>query len=781
MNSQACSIGEKLRQACTTFLVTWGISWGFTFAAAALEEVVVTAQKREQTITDVGLTMTAISGDVLSEKKISTLEDFGHEIQGLYFSRSSTNTPILTLRGVGFNESSLGVYPAASLYLDEAPLPFPAMAAHSAYDLERVEVLKGPQGTMFGQNSTAGAINFIAAKPTDTLAYGGDISYGRFDRKEFNAFVSGPLGEKMGARLSVASVDADEWQKSNTRNDKLGEESYIAGRLLVSFAPTETAQFSLNVNGWIDQSDPQAQQLAGIRPNEPPFVKTEIRNASLSPQKPRVSDWSPSIRSKGDRDFFQVILRGDIDLNESLTLTSLTSYSQFNQVQVSDGDGLPAVAWDLEKNDGELESFFTELRLANSADASLRWLIGINYEKSSSFEDQILRYGDNSNSNPNTLFINASGVTLDQDIENYAIFANSELDFASSFTFKAGIRYTDSSVKAETCSYSPGDGAVANLFNILGAILGAVPFNPIGPADCYTLNENLVPGELFEESLDEDNISWRVGLDYRLNDNVLFYGNVSEGYKTGSFPALAAATFEQLQPVVQESVLAFEPGVKASFADGIVQLNAAGFYYKYDDKQVRAKILDQVFGILDTLINVPKSNVFGAEVDLTVRATEGLTLSGGATYLNSEIDKYSGVNIVGLMDNFKGDDLPFAPEFAYAINADYRMPLGAGGSVFIGVGVNGQTKSSALPGGERVSFPDTPLNKSLSEHPYEIDGYTLVHARVGYEWVNGWKIMVWGKNITDEYYWTNVMATADTTGRLTGIPATYGITLSFSK
>src|SRR5690606_34330373 len=129
--------------------------------------------------------------------------DFANQVPGLVYSPSTTNTPIFTLRGVGFNESSLGVYPATSLYLDEAPLPFPVMASHTGFDLERVEVLKGPQGTLFGQNSTGGAINFIAAKPTEDFQAGGDLSYGRFDRVEMNGFVSGALTDSLNGRLAV--------------------------------------------------------------------------------------------------------------------------------------------------------------------------------------------------------------------------------------------------------------------------------------------------------------------------------------------------------------------------------------------------------------------------------------------------------------------------------------------------------------------------------------------------------------------------------------------------
>jgi len=212
------------------------------------------------------MSISAVSGQRLAEQKLTSLEEITSIVPGLVFATSQQNTPILTLRGVGFNESSLGVYPATSLYVDEIPLPFPVMAAHSAYDLERVEVLKGPQGVLFGQNSTGGAINFIAAKPTQELSYGGNFSYGRFNKIETNAFVSGGLTESTSARLSIQAVNADEWQKSVTRGDENGEESYAAARLQLRFEPTDTAEINLNINGWRDKSDPQAMQLIAVTP-----------------------------------------------------------------------------------------------------------------------------------------------------------------------------------------------------------------------------------------------------------------------------------------------------------------------------------------------------------------------------------------------------------------------------------------------------------------------------------------------------------------------------------
>jgi hypothetical protein len=168
-----------------------------------LEEIVVTAQKRAQNINAVGLTITAISGDTFKNQQINSPADLANAIPGLSYTNSSQGTPVYTLRGIGFYEASLAAYPAVAVYLDEVPLPFPALEKHSAFDLQRVEVLKGPQGTLFGQNSTGGAINYISAKPTNDLVAGVDLGYGNYDTTIDEGFISGPLNDVLSARLAL--------------------------------------------------------------------------------------------------------------------------------------------------------------------------------------------------------------------------------------------------------------------------------------------------------------------------------------------------------------------------------------------------------------------------------------------------------------------------------------------------------------------------------------------------------------------------------------------------
>jgi outer membrane receptor protein involved in Fe transport len=747
-----------------------------------LEEIVVTANKREEKIEKVGLTITAISAQTIQEHHITSLQDVAAAVPGLSFSPTTTNTPIYTLRGIGYNGNSLGAYPAVSVYMDQAPLPFPVMTSHSAFDLQQIEVLKGPQGTLFGENSTGGAINYIAAKPTTHFEAGGDLSYGNYNSAQVNAYVSGPISDTLSARVAINTMNQDGWQQSYTRKDTNGELSYQAGRLIANWTPNNVVDFSLNLNGWIDKSQPQALQFVAMTPAEPATTQPQQMTFPFPPLNPRAADWSTGAsRPRSDRDFYQAALRADVKLPDNIQLTSLTTYDHFSQKQVADVDGTSLAIEDLLKDDGYIHTFSQELRLAGTGNA-FRWVIGGNYETSTTFENEITNYLDDSEVNAGNLFINQSGNTVLQKMRNVAGFVNGEYDISPQFTVRGGARYTTTKDDATICGYSPGDGRVATLFNILGNLLGKVPFTPITPNDCYTLNENLVPGQPFSSSLQQNNVSWKVGLDYHLEENTLLYANVSRGYKAGSFPSLSAATFIQLQPVSQESVTSYEAGIKAAFWDRKIRFDAATFYYDYKNKQIEGKETDPIFVILNILVNVPKSRVFGTEAQLTVEPLEGLTLTGSTTYLDSRIQNYTGINVLAQKENFAGEALPFTPLWSGRIDAEYRFHVAtSSGEPFVGMTVGGQTSSTAVPGGNHIQIPATPANRVLpgDTHIYNLNPYATVDARVGYAAADGqWRVWLWGKNVLDKYYWTNVVTSNDATARFAGYPATYGITFA---
>jgi outer membrane receptor protein involved in Fe transport len=509
-----------------------------------------------------------------------------------------------------------------------------------------------------------------------------------------------------------------------------------------------------------------------------------------------VPQTTPDLTPRSNRKFIQGALRADLDLGDVATLTSITSYLDFDQDLYSDKDGTARAVANIGNGLAKIRSFNQELRIANQGSGPFRWVLGANYEKSRTFEDQYLTFANGSSSAPGTLFINTTGSEVLQNIRNYAGFANAEYDIGETLTFKLGGRYTKSRNRAELCSKGNGDGLVSILFNIIGGFSGN-PFTPIGVNGCYVLNAKGVPGDRILDTLAEDNFSWRAGVDYKPNDDVLIYANVSRGYKAGSFPTLASADFRAYFPVVQESVQAYEAGFKATIADRLIQFNGAAFYYDYTDKQIRGKVVDPIFDVLDTLLNVPKSEVMGAEAEVTIRPAAGLDLMGSVTYLDSKVKTDGGARFVGPTAygnscgtnaapgpcDFTGSELPFTPKWSYSLGAGYRHDLG-GSTIILGVDLRGQSSSVSTLNGRSIQFRNLANDRRAPgiALPFVIPSYVVVDARAGYEFGDGkYKVMLWGKNVFNRYYVTNAAHYLDTTVRFTGQPATYGITLSIKN
>jgi iron complex outermembrane recepter protein len=755
-----------------------------------LAEIVVTATKRLESVNTVGMTITAISGAELQERDITSLADIAAAVSGLEFAQTANNTPILTMRGVGYNDFTLGSRPAVTVYVDQAPLPFPQMTSHSAYDLERIEVLKGPQGTLFGENSTGGAINYIVAKPTDRFEAGTDVNVGRFNKTEVDAFVSGPITDTLRARIAVDGLNSAGWQNSETRPGYTnGAQSYLAGRLLVDWNPSQNVRFELNVNGWQDSSQPQAAQFVGLYPQTPAGVHPTELAFPFPAQDPQAADWSttPGWAPRSSRHFYQSTLRSDFDLPADMTLTSITAYDNFRQSQVTDYTGTDLDITDANEP-GSAWTFSQELRLANSAQSGFRWLLGADFERSITVDQILINASDASNDSAALNFIDFSQLYTGQTETNWAPFANVQYDLTSQLTAKAGVRYTNSTNDATMCFADGGDGHEVGLVEeVLASIFGKVPVAPIGHSGpifgrCLTLTPQLSPGLApVRSELDQQNVSWTGGLDYKLDTDTLLYGNVSRGYKAGSFPLLPAILEVQDDPVRQESVTAYEIGVKESLFNRRLHFNAAAFYYNYNNKQVAGSVPNLIFGPQQALVNVPQSRIVGFDGDIAVTPVAGLTLDAAVTYLNSRVNSYTGSNAVGVNTSFAGTELPFAPRWSGRFDAEYRFSLPNGGVPFAGMTVTARSGQATLLGGETEAVPVEPDVRLLPGliDPFTTNAYATLDLRVGYISADGrWNVMAYGKNITNTYYWNNASYYSDAIARFAAMPATWGVSVA---
>lgn len=727
-------------------------------------DIIVTAQKRSESINRVGLTIQAVSGDQLSQQGIKNVADLVRIVPSLSVANSTYNTPVYTLRGVGFYDNSLAAYPAVSVYVDEVPLPFPVLTGQAGLDVERVEVLKGPQGTLFGQNATGGAINYVAAKPTDTLKAGSDVSYSRFGLLEAQAFVSGPIGDTLRARVAIRSVTGGEWQRSNTRDDELGKTELFAGRLLLNWDPTSRLRFELNLNGSIDRSDPQASQYFALNP-QLPVVPAALTNAALSPRNPRAADWNPNRRPQGRDRQLQAALRATYDVTDDITVTSITSYVDFNRRQTNDPDGLAADSLEFEF-DGGVHSFDQELRIANGGSNRFRWILGGNYESNKSREFAQQFAGTSTVAATLGFPAHTNDLFLNTQTKTYAAFANGDFDITDQLTIKGGLRYTKAKRDAQSCTLDPGDsnGYVSAFFaGIASAVRGSM-VTPPPSGGCITLNsQTFLPG-VFSDTLDEDNVSWRAGIDYKPRPGVLLYANVAKGYKAGGYLFTNASNSSQYEPVTQESVTDYEAGFKLSLLNRRMQLNGAAFYYQYRDKQVRSRLIDPVFGVLDALVNVPKSHTAGAEVEINYSPVDDLTFNLAGTYVYSRVDNFVGVGFNGGVFDFDGTRLPFVPKWVFNAGANYKFALNDHYDAFLG--------GNVVYNDEQFSIIGADANSRLKP-------YALLDLRAGVATEDGkYRLTVYGKNVTNTYYYTNAPTIYDTQVRYAGRPATYGVSLS---
>lgn len=739
--------------------------------ARTLDRVVVTANRREQNVEDIGLAISTIGAEELQERRFNNPADLAQIVPGFSFTQTDVNVPVYTLRGVGFNESSLAASPTVSVYVDEVSLPYPIMTKGAALDLQRVEVLKGPQGTLYGRNTTGGAINYIANKPTDVYEAGFKVGYGNFNAIEADAYVSGPIAENLRTRFAARFNQADGWQKSQTRQDTLGRVDQIAGRWVLDWEAGDALDVSLIVSGWSDTGDTLAPALYEIAPTSPANALPEVLDSPLAPAGDnQAADWDPDVDFSREDTFAQLALRADWALGENLTLTSISARSQLETESGNERDGM-ALNNSRYQSDGAIDSFSQELRLAGQLSGGSQWVVGANYSNDETKDENYIFV--DTLSQTQATGIKLVGNFADQEIETIAAFASVDWALTDRTSLTTGLRYTEVRQDFVGCSFDPGDGNATTPFigisaGLRASVLGLppLPASAFQPGECYNLSAEEFRPELVEDELDEDNVSWRLALEHRPREGLLVFGSVSQGYKTGSFPTISASSSTQYAPVTQESLLAYEAGVKASLFNRSMQANFTSFYYDYQDKQLRGRVQDPVFSTLQKLVNIPEASVQGVEGDLVWLPADGLTLSASFAWIDSEIEEYTGFDQFGTITDFAGKPFNYSPEWQTNLGADYEWSLGPGGLMgFAGANYAWRSETTA-------DFGVDPR--------FDIDSYGLLDLRIGIRGESGWSVMVWGENVTDEYYYNNALrAATDGIVRYVGQPPTYGVRFGY--
>lgn len=755
--------------------------------SGGLEEIVVTAQKRSESINKVGMSIVAASQDTLVERGITTVADLQKIVPGLTFTPSQQQQPVYVLRGVGLYESGLASSPAVTVYVDQIPLATPVISEVAPLDLQRVEVLKGPQGTLFGANSTGGVINYIAAKPTSLFAAGADLSYDRFGRADAMEFVSGPLGDTVTARLAVQSITGGSYQYSLSRpDDHLGDARTYQGRLLLDWHSGDNLAVELNVTGFKDSDDTTAQQFVLAKPPNPALANANLLDAVPAPNDPRAADWSAGYPLRSNDRFEQGSLRVDYTLSGGTILTSLTSYQHFDEDKLVDSAGLNGATSiltqgpsNLQHSLGNISAASEELRLAGTAGA-LRWTAGTNYQHQTVDERQLLTINATiSQPLPFLPPYSFAGGSTEQTINEGALFASGDYELTDHLIAHAGTRYTISDRAGESCSYDwnpAGDqNALANQFLGLQSVFQALglktaPVVPIAPGGCLALTPppTVNPGAV-NSRLDNQNVSWRFGLDYLTDDGSLLYANASRGFKSGVIGVFVAAAQSEYAPAREERLDAYELGFKTPFAGGKLHLDGAAFYYDYRNKQVRSHILDPAFGLLELLQNVPKSRVIGSELSLQAEPIRGLQLTLAGTYLYSQVlGSFDSYNAASNYGDFSGAALPYTARVQGTADSQYSWLLRGNLEAFVGASLTYHSRANAT-----FDSPSAPAPG------FELNSYAIVDLRTGVASADGkWRVSLFGHNITNRFYPVSFFYAGDEVTRTVGRPATFGISVS---
>lgn len=781
---------------------------------STVESVVVTAQRRAESANTVGMSIEAFHGSQLKQLHVTGVKDLSSVAPSFNVSQGYQGVPIYTLRGIGFNTINLSATSTVGTYVDEVAYAYPFMNTGPIFDLERVEVLKGPQGTLYGRNTTAGLIDFVTNKPTKDLRAAVTAEFGNYSTHNFEGFISGPLGDKAQARIAFRTDNSDDgWQKSNTRNESQGAIRRYGVRAALALQPTDRFTADASFSAWWNKSDTVVAQAIGFTPATDPntayglgksgaFNVAGVANyvATHFPTSATQADWEPAALRSADQgpglgipgplrendQFYAGKVRLGYDLTDNIKVVSLTGYNWLKRDAVFDWSGAPYEIL-VQHAQGKISSVSEELHFEGDTGPA-HWLVGGYYGQDTITDGNRTMLGDNANVGlirfyTNALlgtFFNAGGYTAadaatafrtysdigNLDTRTWSLFANTDWKLSDQLKLTAGIRYTQDRQDFKGCSLDFNGDMLPNV-NVTNrylfySVYGLV--SPITQGQCVTFDPASKSFGLVTSRLDEDNVAWRVVLNWTPQPGLLVYGAISRGAKAGDTPINAANISTQDAPARQELLTAYELGVKAGLFERRMQVNASVFYYDYSDKQLSVYFADPIYTALARLSNIPKAKAYGIDADVTWRVTHDLTAIAAVTYIKTELGHYVGINGAGQSQDFTGASFPYSPSWQGSITVTYDHPITETLGFQAALNTHLQTKSHA----------------DLGEDPnFGIRSYGLLNASVGIHALNDrWEVSLWGRNLTDNYYWNSVASNANLVVRFPAQPRTFGASLT---
>lgn len=764
-----------------TFTVLIGVgATSLASAQATLEEIVVTAQKRSESVQDVPIAINALTSEQLNELGVSGFDDIVDLFPNLSLKASSSINSGFSIRGVGTDNFHVTAQQAVGMYVDEVSLPSPFTSQLSIFDMERVEVLRGPQNTLFGRNTTGGAVNYISRKPRAEDGLNGFVrgKFGNEGRADFDGAVGLAFTDNLAVRLAGQAISRDGVFTDVVDNEVVGEVDRYGGRLQAVWTPTENTSVLFNGHAGFNRGDHGVRHALGLFLNGSPNIGTP--GARGAPDCPLLTSANPerfigsnncvaasngtvtNSSTNGSRDVRDISSSiADVDfvgafvkINhefDSVTFTSITSYDEI-EVQFQENTSATGILGFFPGQDADYEVFSQELRLASSVESRIRWIVGGYYSSEDDTLATIIRNG----ADGTPPFTVVPSVVVEQDVEVLSAYGQIEYDLSDTVTFTGGLRYTSDSkdgtstsrVIAGTRTGLPGpDVAAPDFFYDLDFIesvtaggAGQCP-PPVGGLPCI-----LGPIPIAQ---DLNELGGKVGLDWRPTDDTLVYASYSRGFKSGAFDtrALAAFSGNADRPVGPEFLDAYEVGVKSTLLDGRLELNGAIFYYDWEDLQTFS--VDETGGA--AFLNIPETELVGAEVEFKAVPADGWYLQGGIGYVDTEIKDDGG--LVGVA---AGSELSSTPSVTIS------------GLIQRELNVN----SGALKLQTNFNYTGS-FNDSLNSDPFTNHASAFfVNARISFYFGEDeqFEIAVFGDNLTEEKVCRDIRIDGSLTNAVTCSP-----------
>lgn len=715
----------------------------------ALEEVIVTAQKRSQSLQDVPISVNAVTGDKLESAGIENLQDLSSYVPNLKVVEGGL-VPQLFVRGIG-SGGNQGFEQSVATYSDGVFYGRSLQSRSAFMDIERVEVLRGPQSILFGKNSIAGAISLISAKPTDELEGYIGLKYApEFSDLEVNGAVSGPLTDSLRGRLAFRTRDDDGWMKNGlTGNDQPQlEEGAVRGTL--EWDASDNLSASLKIEH--SQMDRNGRARQVITPGfyaVNPFIPALNDDNSIDDTL-----WGDGA-SVLDFESNNYVLKVDYE-SELGTWTSITAYSDYDYSELDyDGDTTEFRLNSLDMRE-EYEQFSQEIRLVSPGGDTLDYIVGAYYQSSDQhyLEEASIYVNDFA---PNLGL--GTNLKLDrpftQKSDLWALFAQLTWNISDELRVSLGLRYGDEDKKGRR------QQTTRTLDPLAGGLIPAgtpVFQTPALAALARGLSAGFrIVDHTLEKSRNESVLSPSINVQYDISDDTMLYASYSSGYKSGGFDArgINGATSANnpfnYSPISlggdnfefdEEEADTFEIGAKSSLLDGAAEINAALFYTEYD--QLQASIFDGTFGF--NVLNAGKATVKGVELDGRWRAHENLMLNSSMAYLDFEWKEFdeapcpgvgnrtpssSGVNC-----DFSGLENNQTPEWTWNLSMDYFYAI------------NDQLGLNFILDAQ---FKDNHYTSGNLDARQEQGGATLYNTRISLSPDDdNWQLAISGKNLTDK-------------------------------